>query len=277
MYGNYINSEIEIVITKKYSLVYRHNIKNNSIDSYLLYTDGFRCIGICRTEQIPTMDCGFKEFKYLGGQPEIIRYALGIDENYTFASDDEMMAYLGTELFTVICVGEEYTFTFNDGETYILNQHECFEDGEIKSLDITANADNLGLCLQQWHLGVWEFKTAINGNDCTVCITINTLKHMYVFQITNDFIYCRAARYATCNKGVVFDQNFRQNFHKLQGQTAIYSDNSIAACELTYNESLFNPDACVFGGVSIYWSVKDFESDKIYLNGCDSTYIWSKP
>jgi|GEM_PF-2172540 hypothetical protein len=277
MYGNYINSEIEIVITKKYSLVYRHNIKNNSIDSYLLHTDGFKCIGICRTEQIPTMDCGFKEFKYLGEQPEFIRYALGIDENYTFATDDEMTAYMGTELFTVKCVGEEYTFTFNDGEKYILNQHECFEDGEIKSLDITANADNLSLCLQQWHLGVWELKANINGNDCTVGITINTLKHMYIFQVTDDFIYCRAARYATCNKGVVFDQNFRQNFYKLQGQTGIYSDNSIAASELTYDENLFNPDTCVFGKVSIYWSVKGFEENRIFLNGCDSTYSWGKP
>lgn len=35
---------------------------------------------------------------------------------------------------------------------------------------------------------------------------------MYIFELTPDSIYCRAARFVATDRGVVFNQNFRQGF-----------------------------------------------------------------
>jgi hypothetical protein len=111
-----------------------------------------------------------------------------------------------------------------------------------------------------------------------VGVEFNTPKHMYIFCIANNFIYCRAARYATCNKGVVFTQNFRQNFHDFEGQSFAFKDNLIALNDIAISEDVFNPNQCIFSNYDIYWSVSKIETDCIYLNGCGGeTYRWLRP
>lgn len=279
-YGVYINENIEIVVSSKYTIIYRKNLTKNNLETYLLNTDDLLCIGVCITD-IPANDCGFTDFKYYSEESEKVRFALGIQANDTFASDDEMMSYLNQSLISFSKSEKEYIFTFNDGISYLINSYESLMNNELTPSNIDVNNDNIDICLQKWHLGMKEIKISFNNSEYIVGIEINTPKHMYIFQITTDFIYCRAARYITCKKGMVFNQNFRQNFYIknqiLKGNIAIYNDNNIASADLDYDESIFG-NACVFGGVSIYWSVSSIEKDTITLNGCGGDiYKWIKP
>jgi hypothetical protein len=279
-YGSYINDNLEVVITEKYTVVYRKNTLKNCMDSYLLYTENFKCIGVCRTEPIPSIDCGISGVQFNCEKPQKIRYALGIQEDNTYATDDELFNLLNKNLFKISTSEDKYVYSFEDGTMYVTKQHGSFNNNALSPSNIALNADNVYICLQKWHLGVQEIKVNLNNKEYIAGVTINTLKHMYIFNITKAFIYCRAARYRTCNKGVVFDQNFRQNFHNetLDGEASIYLDTKIAAAELNYDEGLFNSDSCVFNSTSIYWSVESVDSGKIILHGCGGdTYVWSKP
>jgi hypothetical protein len=59
-------------------------------------------------------------------------------------------------------------------------------------------------------------------------VTINTKKHMYFYSLRPNDIYIRAARYDTCQRGVAFNQNFRQRSGAMQ-ETYMVQDNNIAA------------------------------------------------
>ena len=73
-----------------------------------------------------------------------------------------------------------------------------------------AEAGHLGECLREWNRGViWEH-IQIEGEDHEIGCQINTDKHMLIFEISPRSVYCRAARFAAVNEGVVFDQNIRQ-------------------------------------------------------------------
>lgn len=131
-------------------------------------------------------------------------------------------------------------------------------------------------CLRDWMLTT----TAIEddrGNN--VGLEINTKEHMYIFAISGlDDIYCRAARYATSDKGVVFDQNIRVRVDKNTWSVFSVKDNTIAAKKRNVDEKLFSPKMCVFADSGIYWSVKSVSDSLIELNGCGGEiYRWERP
>jgi hypothetical protein len=273
LYGSYLGEFIEAVITKKYTLVFRNNAAKNILESYFLYTDGFKCAGICFSETDMATGWGLMIEK---NQPEKIRYAYGFNESNIYASDDELRNLLGRSNFISINeLNGIYEIAMHDGSTYTAEKHESYENGEIIPNVTEVNADNIGECLKDWFLGINERHT----NDGLIGVEINTPKHMYMFQLTHDFIYCRAATYATCNKGFFFLQNFRQNFHSKAGQSMMKKDNREALKNAAdfMDEELFDPEKCV-NAYGIYWSVHSFEKDKIILHGCGGEeYYWVKP
>ena len=265
LYGNYIGENIEVVITKKYTLLFTNNKSNNTEEAFLLHTDKFNCIAACITEA----NIWIEE-----GQADKISYIRGTDSNAVYSSNDKIKELQNIILFNVKQANDTYIFTLFDGREYAAVKHETYIDGDIIPKCEDATPENAAVCLQQWHLGVQE--NYIDGN--IVGFQFNTLKHMYMFHIDDDFIYCRAARYTACNKGVIFAQNFRQNFHNYVGQSFVVEDNRIALKDLDIDENLFNPNQCVFSDYDIYWSVMKVEKEAIYLNGCGGeTYIWRKP
>ena len=55
-------------------------------------------------------------------------------------------------------------------------------------------------------------------------------------------------------------------------------DNRVAMNELAYDESLFNPDICVWDSKSVYWSTAKMTDTEIELHGCQGDiYHWTKP
>ena len=97
--------------------------------------------------------------------------------------------------------------------------------------------------------------------------------HLDVYKRQPDSIYCRAARFAATDRGVVFNQNFRQGF-----EAYMIKDNREAAMPLPVDESLFSAEACVWNNRSVYWSVFDYNEDEIVLHGCQGDlYHWKKP
>ena len=275
IYGSYIGELIEAVIVKKYTVIFRYNASKNTLESYLLYTDNFKCIGICFSETDMQSGCGLMIDK---NNPEKIRYACGTDESNIYATDDELKSLLGKENF--ISVNElngKYEIALYDGNIYAAEKHETYENGGIIPEDMDATADNLGVCLRKWFLGINEY---MDFSKPEIRVEINTPKHMYIFSITHEFLYCRAATYSTCSKGFFILQNFRQNFHNKEGQSIMVNYNREALKDAAefMDETLFDPEACVIYDYGCYWSVASFEKDKIILHGCNGEeYRWTKP
>ena len=46
--------------------------------------------------------------------------------------------------------------------------------------------------------------------------------------------------------------------------------------ELEINNSLFNPNSCVYDEKGIYWSIIDFSPDTINVNGCGEEYTYTR-
>ena len=93
---------------------------------------------------------------------------------------------------------------------------------------------------------------------------------MFLFKVGYHDIYVRAARYAVCNKGMVFQQNFRQFFNWKYCQHSTV--NSFIAVSTPLPEpdlSLFCNNCCTVQELNSYWSVKYFDESHIFLNGCD--------
>ena len=186
------------------------------------------------------------------------------------ASNDNMKEMIGRQPLAVAADGEKSLLvTFGDGTTYPAKAHELFTMDDLNPRRPLLGEAGIGECLLTWHIGCRE----ILIDDRFNVVTINTWKHMYIFEITQNSIYCRAARYAACDKGVVFDQNFRQG-----NEAYMIEDNRAAMYDLEYDESLFGTDACVWNGKSVYWSVASVSASEIELHGCQGDiYKWTRP
>lgn len=217
--GVYIGENIEVVITDKYTIAYRRDKQSDFLESYLLLTENYTCIGICRTTPATTE---------MTAKPDVWRYAFSYDD-YSFSSDSDMVEYIGKRIFTHNMKGP-VVFEFYDNVIY---QAEKIENlNSLQAGKSKATNDNIAQCLQQWHLGAKPIIFSIDGKDTFIGVTINTLKHMYIFEMTESSIYSRAARYKTCNKGVVFNQNFRQGLNAY-----MLPDNRMASEDLLVNEN----------------------------------------
>ena len=102
LYGVYIGEHLEVVITEKYTLVYRRNSNESSLDSYMLKTDGFICIGVAKAVPIQAM-------------PDKVLYALHLYDDLSFESDDKMVTLLNKPLFKMESAETQYIFTFGHG------------------------------------------------------------------------------------------------------------------------------------------------------------------
>lgn len=133
-----------------------------------------------------------------------------------------------------------------------------------------ANSENVGECLRIWNVGS---DLSINEKDQTIELKIGTKKHWYIFNVTENYIYCRAARLEFNDKGALFAQNIRL-WHGNNNHTAYIANknDSVCAAELKIDNSLFKADACTFDKAGIYWSLIDFSKKQIKLNGCGMTY-----
>jgi hypothetical protein len=156
------------------------------------------------------------------------------------------------------------------------------------AVPIGSNQD-VGRNLILWNLG----SSAVGDRLHAECfsIVLNSTRHWCIFENwpTSETmsIYCRCARIAASNSGMMFVQNVKMSINDARGLNQCYMspDNLAAATsELTLEESKFDPDQCAFISVegrewaTIYWSVGAVTPDQIVLHGCEGKqYINNRP
>ena len=284
--GVYIGTDFEMAVTQKYVITFRRNIPSDNLEARLFRRtdEGFSCIGICQsapleTEQYRPPACWRTAFVY---QDEILavcsRYQKGQESRmdrppvYLKEEDEQIKGYIGSPLPLIYGSGQ-IEIRFEDGTVYPAELEEKFTDESLRPALPELCDGNIGECLRLWNMGIREEFFDYRGIPTFMGITINTEKHMYIFELTPDSIYCRAARFVATDRGVVFNQNFRQGF-----EAYMIKDNREAAMPLPVDESLFSAEACVWNSRSVYWSVFDYKEEEIVLHGCQGdVYHWKKP
>jgi hypothetical protein len=267
--GIYTGNDIEAVILDEYSLVFLRE-QNGCIKAYLLATnDGFKCVGVCRTTKAKT-----------------IEYAMAMHTDRAFSSGGEIASELGMTVASISMDESGYNFAFMNGVIYKTVKNKVIDDAYFNVECPDATADNIGLCLNNWHLGAHNILYRDKmGRELLIGVEINTKKHMYSFKITDYSIYCRAARYATFNAGVIFNCNFMLSASGSNGKF-IYNPDTIYMIEdstetekdIKYDYNLLESDGCVFDQNIIYWPLSSFRRDEISLFGSGGgNYYWRKP
>lgn len=283
--GVYIGTDIELVIFDKYMISYRRNRQKGFLESRLFRWDEDKhvCIGICissptETEKhkIPMLWRTASIFHdEVVGTRKVYRKEHKVDLSkapiYDDYEDPDIKKFIGTQI-SLSQEGDFVTIDFGDGIKYVAALDESLIQGLASYPLPTANENNIGTCLQMWQLGIHEEYFKLDGVSVFGGIRINTLRHMYIFELLPNSIYCRAARFIATNKGVVFNQNFRQGF-----EAYMIEDNNDARLPLEYDETIFSSDACVWNSRSVYWSLAAFTDNEIALHGCQGdTYYWRR-
>ena len=266
----FIGKDIEIVRLDDYAIIFRKDFKDNYLESRLYKKcekNVFSLKGICRTSPLLTE---------VGGMAKKLEVAMNYEEiNVIYSNAPDLENFIGEEL--PVIEGKSIDIRIGK-ESYFAELDESFETFSIYTEKATDC--NIPECLIGWISGVKElYCTAQDGTKICLGIEINTSKHMYIFRCFNDSIYCRAATYGVCNKGIRFIQNFRQNNWNIEFFNAyMFDDNSSAAQLVETDENMFIKDSCHIGDRDIYWSVKSVTPDEIILNGCGGDlYRWSRP
>jgi len=274
--GVYIGSDIEVVVTDACTLAFvREGVQ---LTAYmLLTTDKFHCVGLCRAT---TVDKG------AAGGGIKFDYAMRMRNDRLFASDHDAAGELLKHTMMMTPESDRFVFRFKDGAEYPAYRDEILGPEYFDIETPYASADNAGLCLTNWHMGVIRMgHTARDGKKYIFGAEINTRKHMYLFKISESAVNCRAARYAACNRGGVFDRNFIIGsffpggvFENEQDEANMRADNLEAMRPLEYDEASFDPGGCVQIGTSAYWSIHSIRNDEIALNsGGGGFYYWRRP
>lgn len=134
-----------------------------------------------------------------------------------------------------------------------------------------TNPFDIGDRLQEWRLGV-----QYDSDENTVYCEVNTNRHMFIYLVSPNMVYIRAAAARNNNKGTLFFQNIRmmRNNNTREFSSYIEPRNlAVVKNDLEMDNSKFKADGCTFcpdGG--IYWSLISFTPDRILLNGCGETY-----
>ncbi len=255
--GVYIGEDIEIVAAGAYVITYRRSRPGNFLES-LLYRDG-ACVGVCRTSPALTAR---------GAEPDVWRWAF-VFHGEVRATDDEMRAKIGVR-HAIAATDGGVRAEFGDG---ILCEAALDERIEKAPPAPAVSAETVGECWRLWTMGVREEIFPVEGRETFIGVTIDTARHMYIFEMTPGSVYCRAARYVSTNRGVVFNQNFRQG-----GEAYMIPDNRAARETLPWDAARFRADACFWDDRSVYWSLISFAEDEIVLNGCNGgIYRLKKP
>lgn len=171
-------------------------------------------------------------------------------------------------------------FSLKDGQLKVLKAAQAQSLQLIEKLAVCppyempfANKTNVGECLQNWQLGVFEY----NLDPENLWIEIGTNKHVYVVSTNSYGVYCRAACIRHNNHGSLFAQNIRLMINPNE-KTAEMNENNlkISAADVEINNSLFKPDVCAFEKDGIYWSFISCTPDEIKLNGCGEVYTFAR-
>jgi hypothetical protein len=220
-YGVYISNDIEIVITEKYIMTFRRVKSQNALESCLLEkeenTSCYSCVGICRS--LPATMIGYP-------RPQKWEYAFeGVKKKYS--NNKSLAEWIGNASPTILQHGDRIDLIFPDGDTYIATKTETISLDDLHPLPLSISENTIGACLQSWQMGCQEEIIDIGGSDSFIRVSINTKRHMYIIQMLPNDFYCRAARYSSCNSGVIFNQNFRQRSGDLS-ETYMVDDNTIS-------------------------------------------------
>ena len=283
--GVWIGKDIELVRTGRFELLFFRDPKDQK--SLEVIWSEWEIIGNLFKRKV----LGVCKYDDTGNA---IKYAVNTQSNlgepFFLANDNELSKRLGLNEYLMKIEGEKITLSgsqesvVHSGDGMLIDGNDLFHNELVKDEVLTVSAEKLinpslssasiTDCLKMWHMGT--FLLYQEGP----CLQLNTSKHMYVFYVSKSQIYCRAARYATCEKGVVFSQNFRI-FQSGNGpkQTYMAEDNLIASRPIEIREDMFNPTECTFTNnnnlLDIYWSVKFTSEDEITLNGCGGQdYYW---
>jgi hypothetical protein len=235
-FGVWIGKEVEWVVVDRYILAFRKIIEQDCLEACLLSKDNaagqYRCAGICRSYPIHSqVNC----------QPRRWEFAFA-GQNRVYANNAALKHCIGQEILTTTAAGEGLEIQYWDDRRYSATADESFSMAEINPPAPAIAAENIGECLRCWSMGCLEESITV-GEDRFSSVTINTAKHMYIFQMLPGSFYCRAARYATSNRGVLFFQNFRQR-KSATPETYMAEDNRIALQPLSVRESDFDAFAC---------------------------------
>jgi hypothetical protein len=134
LYGNYIGKDIEIVILNKYSLVYIFDKFKNTIESYLLHTDGFICKAACISDANTRID------KEGNGR---ITFFRDIEGN-SFSNTDNVKILNSISLMSMHKENDSFIFTLFDGRTFSGTMQEKYENGELMPSNMKAITVNVG-------------------------------------------------------------------------------------------------------------------------------------
>jgi len=295
--GVWVGKDIEIVRTNKVQILFRKDPASPeglwSELSLLRYSEsGFEedVRGIVyanerkRTLKVHVKDLWSrqKEEPYIS-DPELSRHAIRRTFKMMSCGDDEVLLQADDGQREVIgAEGRIERFDRSGSLVYALKRIEEFEVKHKGIISKKLSESTIAECLRSWSLGTHLIKE----DDVTKGIEINTNHHMYIFYVRDDMCYCRAARYETCEKGMIFAQNIRLMVNPQQFMVFMIEDNERVSQEkLIIDETLFDPNACVFtpperGGwpAGIYWSVKSASDDLIELHGCaGEVYRYERP
>ncbi|MCJ7507434.1 MAG: hypothetical protein MUO85_01730 [candidate division Zixibacteria bacterium] len=287
MRGVWVNKDREMVMTDKFLIDFRIDANGGiwAKLSLLEYKDSNLVIDT-------------RGVVYAHGKDKIMKVCLkdilGKSDSLVFNTSKEIGSCIKKETFDMKRTDNKEIVLNSSSEKMIVTKEGSLEifrnDSLLASLfriehfDISEDyipakklsESTIKVCLVNWILRSVVIK---DGKGNNVGLEINTREHMYIFYVLGlDSVYCRAARYATSDKGIVFDQNIRASL--IGGEWGVFSakDNTIAAEEKSVDENLFNAEACAFTKSGIYWSVKSAADDIIELNGCGGeTYKWERP
>lgn len=162
------------------------------------------------------------------------------------------------------------------------NWHELEQVEELDISDsympVKASDDNIGVALHQWRLGTTYKK---NNQGFANAIEIHTNKHSFVFNVDQRedrvLAYCRAARVRSNNNGTLFAQNIRLINYSNFTAYMVNDNFETTLKDLVIQDSLFDPNICVYAEDGIYWSLKDFNDSTIIVNGCGEDYTYNRP
>jgi hypothetical protein len=276
--GVYIGTDCEIAIAGNYLFTFRRNSQLNFLESRLFRREGqsFFCIGICQTSPVETEPRKppqlWRSAFVFHGKTISMRQAFEGGIGGEIEADCEMESKIGSAVDLKSEQGNLIA-AFEDGASYLTVLDEPLTDEGLTPLLPDIHSENIGECLRLWNKGMNEEYYPIDGISTFIGVTLNTSKHMYIFEMTPGSIYCRAARFVSTNQGVVFNQNFRQGV-----EAYMIADNRDAHLPLSYDKSNFSSGSCVWNERSVYWSLVSYTHTEITLHGCQGElYHWKKP
>jgi len=288
--GVWVGKDAEIVRTDNFELSFERN-KNDSTVIYSTFsivslsdsslTKHRR--GFVEASSNNHYRCALKSFRNLKDKVIFKQNNPNLKElsnvKYTISERNDSVLFKCDTLKEIIKDGRLFIYS-NGRLKHCLSKIEQINTSSKEISPPKTSEASLSECLKSFILG-----SSVKTFGKVQSIEINTKKHMYFFMVYKNFIYCRAAHYNTCNKGVLFAQNIRITVrNRKKVFTYMADDNRIAGKKLLIDESMFNPNMCVFtpkerGGWSagIYWSIKKVNDNYIILNGCGGEdYKWKR-